>query len=228
MTTPRGPSPPDYSQTPKSWPRRHKILTALGAIAALFIVSSIANAADVHGSGGTDSNNTSGNEQPVVAASASPTRTATATTAPRSGAVAPSHPHTAHKLPFPPRTLAEFRAFAATGDASQIHQVATRNVGLASCPQPEILVTVSRRPTVRTVQSDLAAFFLQRGLLNYCGSAVFAYHSRRDYRAHIGNGYTAGRVILAINTGSGPQRNLEVDVGSVFNIFKQVQFAFNF
>ena len=59
------------------------------------------------------------------------------------------HPETAHKLRFPPRTLAQFRAFAATGNASQVHQVATNNEGLPSCPQPNIDVTVSRRLAVR-------------------------------------------------------------------------------
>lgn len=220
MTPPPEPGTSDHRQLPKSWPRRHKILTAVGAIAAIFAVGSIASAVSAHGSGGTEGNNTSGSGKP----SASSAATSTAMTAPRSAAS--SRPQTALKVRFPPKTLAEFRAFAATGDAGQVRQVAASNEGLPSCPEPNIYVTVSRRLAVRTLQADLSAFFLQRGLINYCGSAVFAFHSRRDYRAHIDNGYTAGSVILTMKTGSGPKRNLEVNIGDVYKF--PVRFGFNF
>jgi hypothetical protein len=160
--TPPGPGTSDHRRSSKSWPRRHKILTAAGAIAALFVVGTTASAVSAHGSGRTEANNTSGSSQPVVAASASPALTATATTAPRSAS--PSRPQTAHKLHFPPRTLAEFRAFAATGDASQVRQVATSNEGLPSCPEPNIDVTVNRRLPIRTLQADLSAFSCSVGL----------------------------------------------------------------
>lgn len=228
MTIPRMPGSSDHQHSRSSWPRRHKMLTAIGAIVALIVVGSIGRAVGGgHGSGGTHGNKTSGTEQPVVAGSTSPAPTASATAASRSPAVVASSPETAHKLRFPPRTLAQFRAFAATGNASQVHQVATNNEGLPSCPQPNIDVTVSRRLAVRMLEADLSAFFVQSGLIsNSCGAVVFAFHSLHDYRANMDNGYTVGRVIITTNTGSSQQRNLEVDVGDVYN--SPVEFAFNY
>lgn len=125
---------------------------------------------------------------------------------------------------FPPNTLAAFRAFAATGDASQVTQVASVTDGLPTCPQPALYVTVSSGLSGRALEADLSAFFAQKGLLNNrCGAVVFAYHSESDYRANRDNGFTAGRVII---TASGSQLNLEVDAGSATS--EQSEFEFNF
>jgi len=133
----------------------------------------------------------------------------------------------AHKPSFPPKTLAAFRAFAATGDASEVHQVGSSTEGLPSCPEPAIDVTVSPGLTIRELKADLSAFFVQGGLLgNQCQAFVFAFHSRSDYQANVNNGYTAGRVALTTNSGPGPQHNLEVDAGNVYNF--PAQFDFNF
>jgi len=122
--------------------------------------------------------------------------------------------------------LADFRVFAATGDASDVHQVGTSSDGLPSCPEPSIYVTVSPALTVRELEADLSAFFVQSGLVNSrCQAFVFAYHSLNDYKANVNNGYTAGRVALT-NTGPGLQRNLEVDAGDVLDF--PAQFDFNF
>jgi hypothetical protein len=57
---------------------------------------------------------------------------------------------------------------------------------------------------------------------------VFAFHSRRDYRTHLNDGYTAGRVALTTNS-SGPLYNLEVDTGNAIQIMTgKGQFNFNF
>jgi len=123
--------------------------------------------------------------------------------------------------------LAAFRAFAATGDASQVQQVATASDGLPSCPQPSISVTVSPALTGKALEADLSSFFVQNGLLgNQCGAVVFAYHSMSDYQANKNNFFTAGRVILSNNSGSSPQFNLEVDTGSATN--EATEFDFNF
>jgi hypothetical protein len=138
-----------------------------------------------------------------------------------------ARPVAASKPAFPPRTLAAFRAFAATGDARKVYEIGKSTKGLPSCPEPNIYVTVSRALTGRALEADLSAFFAQSGLIHsHCQAFVFAFHSRRDYRAHRDDGYTAGRVALTTNAGSGPPYNLEVDAGDVYNF--PAQFDFNF
>jgi hypothetical protein len=160
-----------------------------------------------------------GNGKPAKPAANSATSSATA---------AASSPAVARKPSFPPKTLAAFRAFAATGDASRVHQVATSNEGLPSCPKPNIYVAVSRGVTGKALEADLAAFFVQSGLVgNRCGAFVFAFHSKSDYEANQNDGFTVGRVALTTNSGGGPQRNLEVDAGDVTNM-SAPRFDFNF
>jgi hypothetical protein len=125
---------------------------------------------------------------------------------------------------FPPGTLAAFRAFAATGDAAQVTQVGFTNEGLSSCPDPTYDVTIPKSLGVRAVEADLAAFFVQAGLLgNQCQPTVFAFYSKAQ--ADAGNGYTAGRVIITTNS-PGPPWNLEVDAGS--DVSQAGSFNFNF
>lgn len=201
---------------------RHKVWTG---IAAFMAVSIIVYAANPHPAGNS-----------VHQASARAT-TFTAADSPRP----PATPHpvrkistraaasstTARQPSFPPETLAAFRAFAATGDASEVHMVGTSTEGLPSCPVPNFFVTVSSALTTREVEADLSAFFVEQGLLgNQCQAFVFAYHSRSDYNANVDNGYTAGRVALTTNGGSGPPFNLEVDAGDVYDF--PPEFNFNF
>jgi hypothetical protein len=146
-----------------------------------------------------------------------PTRTA----APRSAA--PGRPG------FPPKSLASFRAFAATGNPAQVRQIGTSSKGVPSCSTPNIYVAVNSGPTGRRLEADLAAFFLRSGLIGrQCQAFVFAYRSPSDYQAHQGDGYTVGRV--ALTNISGSQRNLEVDTGEVTSetYNPQAQFAFDF
>ena len=74
---PQGPYPPQppYQQPPrKSWPRRHKVLTAFLAIVGLIVVIGIASA--IGSGGGTNTNNTgtasSGSGQQAAAPAGSP------------------------------------------------------------------------------------------------------------------------------------------------------------
>ena len=136
----------------------------------------------------------------------------------------------ATKLSFPPKSLAAFRAFAATGDVNRVHQIVivTHSEGQPSCPSPNIYVTVSHALTGKALEADLSAFFVQKGLLNgQCQAFVYAYHSKSDYQMHQNDGYTAGRVALTV---SGSQRNLEVDTGEVTSetYNQQSEFDFNF
>ena len=125
---------------------------------------------------------------------------------------------------FPPKTLKSFLAFAATGDASQVTQVGSATDGLSTCPQPALYVTVSSGLSGRTLEADLSAFFVQKGLTNYqCGAVVFAYHSESDYQANRDEGFTAGRVVT---TAYGSQLSLEVDTGGATS--EQSEFDFNF
>jgi len=127
--------------------------------------------------------------------------------------------------------MTAFRAFAATGDASKVHPVARTSEGLPSCPEPTIYATVNRGLTSREVEADLSAFFVQSGLINNrCQALVFAFHSLRDYRAHLNGGYTVGRVALTRNAYIG--YNLEVvagDIsGSASGTFTQARFDVSF
>lgn len=136
----------------------------------------------------------------------------------------------AQKPVFPPKTMADFRAFAATGDASQVHQLTTSTQGSGSCPSRNVYVMVSQKLAGRALEADLSAFFVQTGLVSgQCQAFVFADHSRSDYRSHLNDGFTAGRVALT-NSGSGSQRNLEVDTGEVTaeNYDQQSEFDFSF
>jgi hypothetical protein len=120
--------------------------------------------------------------------------------------------------------LAAFLAFAATGDASQVTQVASSTDGLATCPQPSVYVIVNSGLSDRTLAADLSAFFVQEGFTNnQCGAVGFAYHSQSDYQANKNDGFTAGRVVT---TAYGSQLNLEVDTGAV--TAEQSEFDFNF
>ncbi len=104
---------------------------------------------------------------------------------------------------------------------------------VGSCPGPQWRAvswgwdtgSIHRRTGLRHRQVGFlrrAGDLLRNGLLLPRGS-------QSDYQAHLGDGYTVGRVAIT-NTGSGSQRNLEVDVGEVtsesYNM--QTQFDFNF
>lgn len=196
---------------------RHKIWTGIGAFMALSIIVYATNPHAANGGAHPVS-------APAATVTAAPTlRPASTTSAP----VAAASSTTARKPSFAPKTLAAFRTFAATGDASKVHQVGTSSEGLPSCPEPNIYVTVSPALTVRELEADLSAFFVQSGLLNsQCQAFVFAFHSKNDYQANINNGYTAGRVALTTNSGPDLQRNLEVDAGDVYDF--PAQFDLNF
>jgi hypothetical protein len=190
-------------------PTSQKVLAGIGG----FLILSVAvYAADPHA-------RSSGNHAPPTPAATTP------------GSASTPRQVTDRKAAFPPNTLAAFRAFAATGDASKVHLTRRTSEGLPSCPKPTFYVTVSRRLTGRRLQADLSAFFMRTGLIrDHCSAFVFAFHSRRDYRAHRNDGYTAGRVALTTNA-SGPPLNLEVDAGgntSATDVFNQAKFDFNF
>jgi hypothetical protein len=197
---------------------RHKIWTGIGAFMALSVIVYATNHHAANGGAHPAS-------APAATATTAPAIPRPASTNSALVTAAPST--TARKPGFPPKRLAAFRAFAATGDASEIHQVGRSTEGLPSCPEPSIDVTASPGLTTRELEADLSAFFVQSGLLNnQCQAFVFAFHSRSDYQANIDNGYTAGRVALTTNSGPGPQHNLEVDAGDAGNF--PPQFNFNF
>ena len=208
--------PPDYQQPPQqgypsgphpghrpSRPKKgHRVRnTILGLVGGLVLIIVIASVASSHNG-----------------VTKAPAPHASATTAP-AAATSPA---------FPPASLAAFKAFAATGDASEITQVGFVSNGLPSCPEPTYYVTIPSSLGVRAVEADLSAFFVEKNgfASNACGGAVvFAYHSLSDYNANKGNGFTAGRVIVTTNS-SGPPYNLEVDAGA--DLSPTGSFSFNF
>ena len=153
---------------------------------------------------------------------------ASTTQPPAPHASATTAPDAATSPVFPPASLAAFKAFAATGDASEVTQVGFVSNGLPSCPEPTYYVTIPSSLGVRAVEADLSAFFVQKNgfASNACGGAVvFGYHSLSDYNANKGNGFTAGRVIVTTNS-PGPPYNLEVDAGA--DLSPAGSFSFNF
>jgi hypothetical protein len=131
-----------------------------------------------------------------------------------------------HQVQLPPTSLADFRAFAATGDASKVHPVGTSSEGQRSCPETTIYVTVSPALSGRTLEADLSAFFVHSGLINSpCPASVYAYYSRSEYQADSDGGYTAGSVAL---TGSEGQGNLAVDTGNLTSGTYNIKSQFNF
>ena len=220
---------------------KHKIWTGVGAFIALSVIVYATNPHPANGGAhpiSVPAATTTARPTPRLAsttsapgtAASSATATARPTPRPASTTSAPrtaASSATAPKSSFPPKTLAAFRAFAATGDASDVQQVGTSSEGPSSCPEPNIYVTVNSALTVRELEADLSAFFIQNGLLNsQCQAFVFAFHSTNDYQANINNGYTVGRIALTTNSGPGPQHNLEVDAGDISDF--PAQFDFNF
>jgi hypothetical protein len=196
---PSGPSAGHQVPRPK---KRHRVRnTILGLVGGLVLIIIIASVASSHNG-----------------VTKAPAPHASATTAP-AAATSPA---------FPPASLAAFKAFAATGDASEITQVGFVSNGLPSCPEPTYYVTIPSSLGVRAVEADLSAFFVQKNgfASNACGGAVvFAYHSLSDYNANKGNLFTAGRVIVTTNS-PGPPYNLEVDAGP--DLSPTGSFSFNF
>jgi hypothetical protein len=130
------------------------------------------------------------------------------------------------KVSFPPRSLAAFKAFAATGNASNVQTVGTSSTGQKSCPDTTIYVTVSPGLSGRALEADLSAFFEHNGLINNpCPASVYAYYSQSQYQADSDGGYTAGSVVLST---SAAQSNLEVDTGNVTSDTNNVKSQFNF
>jgi len=130
------------------------------------------------------------------------------------------------KVSFPPKSLAAFQAFAATGNAGKVHPVGTNSAGRRSCPDTTIYVTVSPALSGRTLEADLSAFFVHSGLVNNeCPASVYAYYSKSEYEADHDGGYTAGSVVLTASTS---QSNLEVTTGDVTSGADSVKSQFNF
>jgi hypothetical protein len=194
------PSGPHRSHRPprKRYRVRNTILGLVGGLVLIIVIASVASSRN--------------------GVTKAPAPHASATTAP-AAATTPA---------FPPASLAAFKAFAATGDASEITQVGFVSNGLPSCPEPTYYVTIPSSLGVRAVEADLSAFFVQKNgfASNACGGAVvFAYHSLSDYNANKGNVFTAGRVIVTKNS-PGPPYNLEVDAGA--DLSPTGSFSFNF
>jgi hypothetical protein len=130
------------------------------------------------------------------------------------------------KVTFPPKSLAAFKTFAATGNAASVHPVGTSSTGQKACPDTTIYVTVSPGLSGRALEADLSAFFEHSGLINNpCPASVYAYYSKSQYQADGDGGYTAGSVML---TTSAAQSNLEVDTGDVTSGTDNVKSQFNF
>ena len=112
---------------------------------------------------------------------------------------------------YPPKTVADLKALASTGDASAVHEVKSEGVGLASCPQPKRWVLVaSSASDPKQIAADLLKYFFAQGLDNECGSDVLAYRTQAEIDS--GAPYTVGQVVLNV-TDNAPKHDLMANVG---------------
>jgi len=183
---------------------RHKVVTGAVALAALGLI--------------------------VYAVGFGATSSGTPTSAPSTPSGAGSTSSSPPRKPvFPPQTLDDFRAFAATGDASQVTEIDSSSEGLPSCPVRTFYVAVSSGLTPKEVEAGLSAFAVQQGLLDkHCGGFVYAFRSAADYQAHFNDGYTVGRVSMDTDGGGSPRGDLEVDAGDQTSGSIQATFKFTF
>jgi hypothetical protein len=197
---------------------RHKVVTIIGAVIALSVIVHFAD----------PNAGSSGNH---AASAPTPTATQTPSASPSHRASGKTATVVRRTPGFPPKTLNAFRSFAATGDASPVHQIGQAQEGSSSCPEPNIYVTVSRAITGRALEADLSAFFMEKSLISdHCQAFVFAFYGRHDYRVHRNDGYTVGRVALTSNASGSQPYNLEVDTGEATSeaVNMKTQFDFNF
>jgi hypothetical protein len=119
-------------------------------------------------------------------------------------------PSATHSPTFPPSTVADLKALAATGDASAVREVKSEGAGLPSCPQPKRSVVVASSVSdPKQIAAALLNYFYAQGLDNECGSLVLAYANQGE----IDGPYTVGQVVLNVNGGS-PKHDLTVNVGN--------------
>lgn len=124
--------------------------------------------------------------------------------------------HTPAHLSAEDRALVKFRAFAASGDPTQLSVFATASKGLPSCPDLNVYATVSPSVTGSALAHDMAALFVQRGLLgSSCPFAgLYVFHSPSENN---GGGYTAGAVMFdaspfqGLSVVSGPVGSPSID-----------------
>lgn len=102
---------------------------------------------------------------------------------------------------YPPKTESDLRGLAAKGDASKVQEFHAESTGLASCPQPKRLITISASITGQQLAEDLLAYFYANHLDSACGAVLFAYHTQAEGNGD--TGYTAGRVLLDVMDASG-------------------------
>lgn len=125
---------------------------------------------------------------------------------------------------FPPATLADFLAFAATGDPSAIHQFDEDSVGDARCPWPNVYATVDPQLTGRELAADAAAFAVAHRMLdNPCRAALLIFHRPAE---NTGDGFTAGRIFLDGNPG-GKRHTIRVDIGAESGEFTELEVSFS-
>lgn len=210
---PYGPPGGEPPKKRKKWP------FIVGGVILLVIIIGVATGNN-GGSTTTTAATTSTAAAPPTTQQAASVPTITQAPAPSTSTPALPRTTTPAAPLFPPRSIADFKAFAQTGDASAIHAFASDSKGLPSCPTPNLYATANPGITGRQLEADESAFFVERGLLDQpCSAFLFLFNSPTEDQS---GGYTVGRVAVD-GTTSDSRRNLEVDTS-----VSSESFNFNF
>jgi hypothetical protein len=126
---------------------------------------------------------------------------------------------------FPPKTLGQAEALAATGNLTDVTLFNTHNNGSSSCPTVGYFVVVPSTLSDQAVAADLLAFYFQKSRtvsISGCGGlAIDAYNSQSEANSSgpAGGEATAGNIQLL-------NGKVFVDIGEA--ISPTVQFSFSY
>lgn len=110
---------------------------------------------------------------------------------------------------YPPTTLADLQAFAATGNDADVAKFAFEQSGTARCLDPVVRASVAPSLQGQALAASAVAYFLSHGLASQpCKATLLLYYGTS---ADPGQAFTAGRVSLGQNADL--QRFVKVEVG---------------
>ncbi len=143
---------------------------------------------------------------PAPAQSSTPAPTRQTTSPPAAPNASPSVPPAPPADPYPPKTFADFQSFYGQHQRTPYTQLSDEQVGIASCGQRRVRITVPKADT----DEQVAAAMVNAYVDDHLGSGViFAYRDGDDTSST----YTAGRIERNAPCLSDSTNTLEIDVG---------------
>jgi hypothetical protein len=114
---------------------------------------------------------------------------------------------------YPPVTMADLQAFAATGYDTDVGKFGYEMTGNARCFDPLVRGTVDPALKDKALAASAVAYFLSHGLATQpCKATLVLYYS---HSVDLGEAFTAARVSLGVN--STKQRFVKVEIGDSTN-----------